>query len=111
MLVSMAKQVLPNDLESRVIRAHGLLKSTLGDETSEKFAVLERIGAYEIRLVDPWARFSGDGIPVWIELFDSTSTASVDSFTSSDLRKIVSAAETFISAAKRLNDRMNQCDQ
>ncbi|TMJ04551.1 MAG: hypothetical protein E6G97_06255 [Alphaproteobacteria bacterium] len=68
--------------------------------------MIERVGHYEIRLVDPWALLPDEKIPFWIELYDSTTDTSLDSFTSPDVKKTVSAAEALKSAAKRLHERL-----
>lgn len=104
---AMGKQIPPDSLESRILRAFRLLQSTSGTEPCETFVVIERIQNYEIRLIDPLTVISSDPKAVWVELFDSTSGASVDSFTSSSLQRIVSGVETFIVNAQDLLARSN----
>ena len=108
---AMTKQIPPDSLESRILRAFRLLQSTSGNEPRDTLVVIERIRTYEIRLVDPLAPVSSDPKPVWVELFDSASGVSLDSFTSSDLRRIVSGVEAFIVAAQQLHERSSDsCD-
>ncbi len=106
--VTMSKRIPSETLESRILSAYGLLESALGNDTCERVVVIERVGCYEIRLVDPWALLPDEKIPFWIELNDTTTETSLDSFTSPDVKKTVAAAEQFISAARRLRERLTQ---
>ena len=105
MFAAMTKQIPPDSLESRILRAFRLLQSTSGHEPLDSFVVIERVRNYEIRLADPPAPVATGPKPVWVELFDSTSGVSLDSFTSSDLRRIVAGVETFIVTAQQLHAR------
>jgi len=108
---AMTKQIPPDSLESRILRAFRLLQSTSGTESGESAVVIERIRNYEIRLVDLPSSVPSNPKPVWVELIDSTSGVPVDSFTSSDPRRIVSGVEAFIAAAQELPERStSSCD-
>jgi len=68
-----------------------------------KSALVERQGAYEVRLIEPSQQTAIEAIPFWIELFDHNTQTSLDSFGSADLEEVAHAADEFISHAKELN--------
>jgi hypothetical protein len=63
-------------------------------------STLERDGAYEIRLLDSPETTQFGTIPFWIELFDHSTKATVDSYGGYDLEAVAIAADTFITRAK-----------
>jgi len=99
--LQMPDQEPSETLESRILGAYGLLESALGCDACERVVAVERIGRYELRLVDAWALLPQERIPFWIELYDRASDTSLDSFTSPELNRAVAAAEAMIAAAKR----------
>jgi len=62
-------------------------------------ASLARYGAYEVRLVELLQDLQGDSVPFWIELFDHTSDATIDSC-GGGLDEVAVVAELLISQAK-----------
>ena len=104
-LETMSKRIPSDTLESRIAAAYHQLESAPGNDGCERFVVIERVGCYEIRLVDAWALLPDEKIPFWIELYDGTMETSLDSFTSPDVKKTAVAAEALIAAARRLHDR------
>jgi len=105
-LVTMSKRIPSDTLESRIVSAYHLLECAPGSDGSERFVVIERVGDYEIRLVDAWALLPDEKIPFWIELYDGATDTSLDSFTSPDVKKTAAAAEAMTAAAQRLHDRL-----
>jgi hypothetical protein len=92
----MSKRIPSDTLESRIVSAYHLLECAPGSDGSERFVVIERVGDYEIRLVDAWALLPDEKIPFWIELYDGATDTSLDSFTSPDVKKTAAAAEAMI---------------
>jgi hypothetical protein len=103
-LETMSKRIPSDTLECRIAGAYHQLECAPGNDGCERFVVIERVGRYEIRLVDAWALLPDEKIPFWIELYDGTTETSLDSFTSPDVKKTAAAAEAMIAAAKRLQE-------
>ncbi len=90
-------------LEIRLVQAYTSLAIARSPNDGLRSALLDRQGAYEVRLVEPLPIANTEAIPFWIELFDHKTQTSLDSFGSYDLEEVARAADELISDAKKLN--------
>ena len=88
-------------LEAQLIRAHVTLQLACQGTDGSRTATVVRRGSYEVRLVEPsGASSSADIFLVWIELFDHSCQASIDSRGCDVLKDAVISAELLIAQAK-----------
>ena len=88
--------------ELRIARAYVRLCS-IPEDSPEASVSLASIGSHEIRMLRG-TKVDLDGVPLfWLELFDHSTKASVDSFCCHRLKDAVPVFADFISQAVRLN--------
>ena len=87
-------------LEAQLIQAHVKLQLVTRGEDDSRTATLLRLGAFEVRLVEPSRSAPSSGFLFWIELFDHHRRLSIDSVGSYVLEDAVTAAEHLIALAK-----------
>jgi hypothetical protein len=91
------------ELETRLIAAHARLQRAQRDGDAPTMATLVRLGAFEVRLVQP-LQSAPQGTPAfWMELFDHDRKLSIDSVGDLALDDAVIAAEDFIARATQLS--------
>jgi len=97
-------------LEAQLLQAHVKLQLATCGEDGSRTATLVRLGAYEVRLVEPSRTSPASGFLFWIELFDHNRRRSVDSAGSYVLEDAVIAAEHLIAKAKEqvLRDNLDE---
>ena len=93
-----------HSIESRLKRAYIRLFIVPEGENGSRTISLERIGRYEVRLVEISSANSADRPPLWVELYAHDLQNAVDSCSCHELEEAVAAAEHLISQAKQLNE-------
>jgi hypothetical protein len=91
-------------LEAQLIEAYAKLKLTRRDGDASTVATLVRLGAFEVRLVEPIYIPLADAVRFWMELFDHDRQLSIDSVGNCSLEEAVIAAEDFIARATRMSE-------
>jgi hypothetical protein len=91
-------------LEEKLIEAHTKLKLAWRDGDTSTVASLVRLGAFEVRLVEPIYTPLTDAVRFWMELFDHDRQLSIDSIGNCSFEEVVIAAEDFILRATRLSE-------
>jgi hypothetical protein len=92
------------EIEAQLIEAQAKLKLTRRDGDISTVATLIRLGAFEVRLIEPTNTQPADAIRVWMELFDHDRQLSIDSIGNCVLEDAVIVAEDFIERATRLSE-------
>lgn len=69
-------------------------------------ASITRYGSYEVRLVEIKHEQKGDTIPFWIELFDHSRGATIDSCGGYDFEATTIGAEALVSQSKLLHQEL-----
>jgi hypothetical protein len=82
------------------VRLMGLPENPLGS----RMISLERIGSYEIRMVEVAQDDVANASLFWMELFDRGRQSSIDSCGCHEIEAAVAAYEDFIAQAKRANE-------
>jgi hypothetical protein len=92
------------ELEAQLIEAYAKLKLIRRDGDASTVATLVRLGAFEVRLVEPIYTPLTDAVRFWMELFDHDRQLSIDSTGNLALEDAVIAAEDFIVRATKLSE-------
>jgi hypothetical protein len=92
------------ELEERLIEAQAKLKLTRRDGGTSTVATLARLGAFEVRLIEPIDAPLADAVRFWMELFDHDRQMSIDSIGNCTLEQAVIAADDFIVRATKLSE-------
>jgi hypothetical protein len=92
------------EIEAQLIAAHAKLKLTRRGEEISIVVTLMRLGAFEVRLIEPTNTEPADTIRVWMELFDHDRQFSIDSIGNCALEDAVIVAEDFIERATRMGE-------
>jgi hypothetical protein len=87
-------------LEAQLIQAHVKLQLATRGEDDSRTATLLRLGAYEVRLVEPSRASPSSGFLFWIEFFDHSHQVSIDSGGCHILEDAVIVTEHLIARAK-----------
>ncbi len=90
--------------EQRVIRAYMTLFVIPAGDGGSKIVSLARFGPYEVRLCEPPHDIAVETLPLWIELYAHDRRAVLDRYGCDELESAVSAADAFMSRARRLNE-------
>jgi hypothetical protein len=87
----------------RVTQAFIALASIPGSSPVSRTLSIAIIGTCEIRMFNAPSTWSGDALPLWIELFDHGARVSVDSCSCREVDEAVAAFDEFFSDAETLN--------
>jgi hypothetical protein len=96
------KIVCCNLTEARLIRAYLALFLAPWNDGARSVR-LARFGAYEVRLVELARGLSGEGFPLWLELYAHDIGGSLDSCGCEACDDAVTAADEFVARAKALH--------
>jgi hypothetical protein len=83
--------------------AYSRLLSTSIDPETERTAVIERHGPYEVRFTVSLKEQKAEAYWFWIELFDHQTQMSLDGFGADNLKRLSHAAADFIADAEQLH--------
>jgi hypothetical protein len=92
--------------ETRLIRAYLNLFLAPRAEDGSKMVSLNRVGCYDVRLVEFVDDLLADPFQLWIELYSHETESTLDSFGCDDFEAAVRVADEFIAQASRLHDEM-----
>ncbi len=88
-------------LEQRIVQLYMWTITVAKCVDGRRTAPMVRLGAYEVRLIEPPSR--DDRFPVWTELFDHDRKKSLDSYAGYDFEEAARVAEGLISRARVLS--------
>jgi hypothetical protein len=79
-----------------------LFLNSKGDESHH--VVIDRIGAFEVRLLEMPSGNAREGANLWVELYDRGLRSGVDSCKCSDVGEAIEAARFFMTQATRVKN-------
>ena len=94
---------LPEQLNLRVTQAYASLFLAPKREDGSKVALIARLGAFEVLLVEMPSPNVADTSRIWIELRGRDDQITIDSCGCDDLERAIFAAEDFVSQAIQRN--------
>jgi len=98
----MSNLLKDKDLERLIVRSYVWVLRAPRTAEGQKIASLSRHGSYEVRLLEPSDLAQDDGMPFWVELFDTKRNLSIDSYAGDDIEQAADAVQHLISHAEIL---------
>jgi hypothetical protein len=98
----MSKPPGPKARERQIIQSYVWALNAPKDHDGRRLSVLERVGPYEVRLIEPPDVALAEAFPFWIELYDALKQVSVDSHGGWDIEEAAAAADHLVELARQL---------
>lgn len=91
------------NLERRIVQSYVWVLRAPKSINGQKVASLSRHGFYEVRLLEPSDLVRDNGLPFWVELFDTKQNMSIDSYAGDDIEETTGVVQHLISRAEMLD--------
>ena len=98
----MSKPPGPKPRERQIIQSYVWALNAPKDNAGKRMSVLERVGPYEVRLIEPLDIALAEAFPFWLELYDVLKQISVDSHGGWDIEEAAAAADHMVELARQL---------
>jgi hypothetical protein len=95
-------------IATRVTESYASLFLASKHDDGSRHAVIARIGAFEIRLLEMPSVNSPEEASLWVELYDLELRLGVDSYKCNDLDEAIDAVHFLMAQATRLNNEAGE---